>query len=125
MSVETLIDRIESAVRSGPKIMDGYEGKHHFNYWAEVVPNIKEDGLWMEFGVFRGRSIQRISSLTKNIVWGFDSFEGLHEYWDKDNPKGVYSSGGKIPEGAIVGDNHSMFDSSATKTQNPGIQMLG
>ena len=115
MSIETLINTIESAVRSSPKIINDHNGNYHFNYWTEVVPHIKGEGLWMEFGVFRGRSIQRISSLTKNTVWGFDSFEGLHEYWDKDNPKGVYSSGGKIPEGAIVGDNHSMFDSSATK----------
>jgi hypothetical protein len=73
----------------------------------------------MEFGVFRGRSIQKISSLTNNTVYGFDSFDGLHEYWDTNNPKGVYNSGGKIPEGAIVGDNHSMFDSSPTKNIEP------
>lgn len=119
MDIETAMRRIEETVRSSPKIMPYYEDKYHYKYWGEVVPNVKNDGLWMEFGVFRGRSIQRISSLTQNIVWGFDSFDGLHEHWDNDNPKGVYNSGGKIPDGAIVGDNHSMFDSSPTKNIEP------
>lgn len=93
MNIETVIDRIEETVRSSPKITKWYEDKYHFNYWSDVVPEVKIDGLWMEFGVFRGRSIQRISSLTQNTVWGFDSFDGLHEHWDDDNPKGVYKIG--------------------------------
>lgn len=127
MNIETVIDRIEETVRSSPKITKWHEDKYHFNYWSDVVPEVKIDGLWMEFGVFRGRSIQRISSLTQNTVWGFDSFDGLHEHWDDDNPKGVYSSAGKIPEGAIVGDNHSMFDSSPTRKiepWNPNVKLI-
>ena len=129
MNLEKLICDIESAVRSSPKIMHcSEESDHtgHFNYWPEVVPLIKNTGLWMEFGVFRGRSIQRISSLTQNIMWGFDSFDGLHEFWDEDNPKGVYNSGGQIPAGAIVGISHSMFDMSPTKQMeswNPNVRL--
>lgn len=110
---------IEKEVRNSSKKISYLNDQYHFKYWQEVVPLVKLDGLWLEFGVFRGRSIQRISSLTKNTVWGFDSFEGLHEYWDNDNPKGVYNSGGKIPKGAIVGENHSMFDSSETINTEP------
>jgi len=117
--IDKTMDKIETAIRSSPKIMLNDEDKYHFYYWPEVIPFIKNDGLWMEFGVFRGRSIQRISSLTTNIIWGFDSFDGLHEDWDNDNPKGVYGSGGEIPEGAIIGDNHDMFNSSKTKNTEP------
>lgn len=127
MSLDTVMEKIETLVRSSPNVMPWYEDKYHYKYWAEVVPHVKVDGLWMEFGVFRGRSIQRISSLTQNTVWGFDSFDGLHEDWDSDNPRGVYDSGGEIPKGAIIGDNHSMFDSSPTKTiepWNPNVRLI-
>jgi hypothetical protein len=113
-----MINKIESAVRNSPVHIPNL-GDFHETYWKTVVPYVSLNGLWMEFGVFRGRSIQKISSLTNNTVYGFDSFDGLHEYWDTNNPKGVYNSGGKIPEGAIVGDNHSMFDSSPTKNIEP------
>lgn len=113
------IDAIENAVRNSPSIMRYDEDQYHYNYWAKVVPAVCIEGLWLEFGVFRGRSIQRISSLTQNNVYGFDSFDGLHETWDTNNPKGVYNSGGMIPSGAIVGDNHSMFDASPTSRTEP------
>jgi len=118
MSVELLMNKIELDVRNSP-IQIPNLNDYHDTYWKTVIPNVKLDVLWMEFGVFRGRSIQKISSLTDKTVYGFDSFDGLHEDWDKDNPKGVYNSGGKIPEGAIIGNNHSMFDASATKNIEP------
>lgn len=56
---------------------------------------IVEDGVWCEFGVFRGVTINHISSMTNNIVYGFDSFEGLPDNWDVGNgsnkEKGFYS----------------------------------
>ena len=116
-SLELKISEIESAVRSSQIIMP--HSQYHKLYWEKVAPLVSNDGLWMEFGVFRGRSLQKISSLTNGIVYGLDSFDGLHEDWDKDNPRGVYNSGGIIPKGAIMGDNHSMFDSSETKNTEP------
>jgi hypothetical protein len=118
MTVELMMDKIEKAVRNSPLQIPNLNDFHD-TYWKSVIPHVNINGLWMEFGVFRGRSIQKISSLINNTVYGFDSFDGLHEYWDTNNPKGVYNSGGKIPEGAIVGDNHSMFDSSPTKNIEP------
>jgi hypothetical protein len=115
--LERKIAEIELAVRSSNLILPGDE--YHRIYWRHVVPLVKNDGLWMEFGVFRGRSIQQISSLTSNIVYGLDSFQGLHEHWDDENPKGVYSSGGITPRGAIIGKNHSMFDPSETLNVEP------
>lgn len=127
MNIETVMDEIEATVRESPTVMAWNEDQYHFKYWGDVVKTVTVDGLWMEFGVFRGRSLQRISSLTPHTVWGFDSFDGLHEHWDNDNPKGVYNSGGEIPAGAIVGDNHSMFDASPTKQiepWNPNVRLV-
>lgn len=38
-------------------------------------------GLYCEFGVFKGESINFIASKTSSTVHGFDSFEGLPEDW--------------------------------------------
>lgn len=54
------------------------------------------DGLTMEFGVYNGKSIRHIASLTSDLVHGFDSFEGIPEPWH-DEPAGSYSAQGKLP----------------------------
>ena len=51
------------------------------NYVFEnkMVPN---NGLWLEFGVYAGGTINRIARCANGaIVYGFDSFEGLPEAW--------------------------------------------
>ena len=41
-----------------------------------------EDGLFLEFGVYKGTSINFISSLIPDKkIYGFDSFGGLPEEW--------------------------------------------
>ena len=55
------------------------------------------DGLVLEFGVAHGFSIRHIGAGTDGPVHGFDSFEGLPEAWGS-NPKGTYSTGGRLPE---------------------------
>jgi hypothetical protein len=53
-------------------------------------PHIKLGGMFMEFGVFRGRSISWIARKVPNeVVYGFDSFEGLPEQW-ADTPRGAF-----------------------------------
>src|SRR5208282_5915912 len=55
---------------------------------------------FFEFGVFQGRSMAFWSALNahpESRFFGFDSFEGLPEEWNRDNPSGSYSAGGKIP----------------------------
>ncbi|HXV65118.1 MAG TPA: class I SAM-dependent methyltransferase [Vicinamibacteria bacterium] len=64
-----------------------------------AIDQIKIPGMILEFGVFSGKSIRLIAERTGRPVHGFDSFEGLPEDWtgNKD-PKGAYSTGGKLPE---------------------------
>lgn len=40
-----------------------------------------KQGLYLEFGVFSGRTINHIARLVDQPVYGFDSFEGLPERW--------------------------------------------
>jgi hypothetical protein len=49
-----------------------------------------KDGLLLEFGVWQGRSINRLASWTERPVYGFDSFEGLPEAWSTVN-KGFFA----------------------------------
>ncbi len=56
--------------------------------------------LYLEFGVFRGRTIRYWSTKLRNPearLHGFDSFEGLPEAWGP-HTKGTLSVGGKLPE---------------------------
>lgn len=57
-----------------------------------------EDGLFLEFGVAYGRSINLIASVvTPRKVYGFDSFEGLPEDWAAGVGKGAFAQE-KLPE---------------------------
>lgn len=59
--------------------------------------------LFLEFGVFSGNTINIISKYTpENIIYGFDSFEGLPEKWERtDNlnyfEKGYFNTNGNFP----------------------------
>ena len=61
-------------------------------------------GLYLEFGVFQGSTINLISSLVGEdvLVHGFDSFAGLPENWVGGKGKGAFSTKGAVPK---VNDN--------------------
>jgi hypothetical protein len=85
-----------------------YEKRKPFGVVVEildhVVPLAKENGLFLEFGVFKGDSIMKIADrmAARGIsqkIYGFDSFRGLPEDWLDDNffLKGVFDLGGQSP----------------------------
>src|SRR3974390_777718 len=49
------------------------------------------EGMVMEFGVYKGESIEGIRQLTGRKVYGFDSFQGLPEEWTPQFPKGEFA----------------------------------
>ena len=53
-------------------------------------------GLWAEFGVYSGTSLRLLTGIN-SPVYGFDSFEGLPEHWNNENPKGAFNTNGEIP----------------------------
>jgi hypothetical protein len=58
----------------------------------------KTDTMWLEFGVWSGSTINYISKFTPNdIVYGFDSFDGLPEDWRENCGKGTFDMGGGFP----------------------------
>jgi len=57
-----------------------------------------KSGLYLEFGVNKGASINYISKLIgENTIYGFDSFEGLPEKWLPGWKVGAFDQGGKLP----------------------------
>ena len=70
----------------------------------ESIKNDKDnDMFYLEFGVFKGKSINFFSRYVKKI-YGFDSFEGLKEHWvgALNAPKGTFNLEKKIP---VLNDN--------------------
>jgi hypothetical protein len=56
------------------------------------------DGVYAEFGVYKGDSINRLARLRPHQVFhGFDSFEGLPESWTLGARTGAFSIGGRLP----------------------------
>ncbi|OVE73974.1 hypothetical protein BVX94_02125 [bacterium B17] len=56
-----------------------------------------KEGLYLEFGVFSGTTINFIADKVETTVHGFDSFSGLPEDW-LYTPKGHFDKGGTPPE---------------------------
>jgi hypothetical protein len=64
----------------------------------------KAGGLFCEFGVYKGESINHIASQTKATVHGFDSFEGLPEKWREGFDKGSFLINGlpRVSENVVL-----------------------
>jgi len=77
-----------------------------FSYYRHCLSKVEIDGLWAEFGTFEGTSARYLTSLkkelypdSKELFYGFDSFEGLPEEWTGEGTKkGGLSAEGKIPQ---------------------------
>ena len=82
----------------------GMHAGHPFGkipYLDTCLQHIPAEGHVMEFGVWRGNSLRGIcSNVSPRIVWGFDSFEGLPEPWDRG--AGTYAKGHFSLEGNIL-----------------------
>jgi hypothetical protein len=66
----------------------------HLKY---CINNVKFDGQYLEFGVFRAYTINYIAALVpEKIIYGFDSFLGLPEDW-LWLPRGEFSTAGQLP----------------------------
>ena len=57
------------------------------------------EGLVLEFGVWNGATVNMIADRvgSSRQVHGFDSFEGLPEDWFGEYVKGMFHTGGKLP----------------------------
>jgi hypothetical protein len=70
---------------------------------AYALSKLPQEGLILEFGVFRGDSINTLADALglmeePRALYGFDSFEGLEEDWiGHECLTGTFDLGGKLP----------------------------
>jgi hypothetical protein len=73
-----------------------FKGRHQLYKYA--LSQVPKDGLLLEFGVYKGDSINRLAELLPGRIWyGFDSFLGLPEAWTPGARKGAFDVKGKLP----------------------------
>jgi len=91
--------------------------------WKYVKPEAR--GLICEFGVWRGTTVNFIASLTPQMVYGFDSFEGLPEDWRDGFKKGRFrvSRLPKVPSNVqlIKGWFHETLPGFLAEHKEPAI----
>ena len=114
-----LIETVDASPPKGTQVINVFSTDKPFIYNQESIDFVKEhlenaiafdidaqvlkfaceqitiDGVIAEMGVCTGRTINFIAALNPHsIVYGFDSFEGLPETWNRNDyplPKGVFS----------------------------------
>ncbi len=86
----------------------------------KVLENIKVDDIILEFGVYKGESINFFSKIllknnVNNIIYGFDSFEGLSNDWvgNVDHPKKIFDMKRKLPR---INSNIELIQGRVEKT---------
>ena len=72
---------------------------NRIDHLKHALAQTEIDGLYLEFGVFKGETINEISLAEPDkIVYGFDSFEGLPESWTPSHQKGRFDLQGTLPQ---------------------------
>ena len=88
----------EFIVNEMPKVKSLNNLQDYHRYILAQTEKFDGGGLYLEFGVYKGGSINFISSiLPDEIIYGFDSFEGLPEDWRYDLQKGGFNVDGNLP----------------------------
>lgn len=92
----------------GAKSSAVFERKHLINVesfkkrkqlFAHSLSLSPAEGLFLEFGTYKGNSINQLAKLGREKQFiGFDSFAGLPEGWTAGAHKGALSTKGKIPD---------------------------
>lgn len=68
---------------------------NRFRLLEFAIDNTTVDGKFMEFGVYKGESLNFIANRRKQeTIYGFDSFEGLPESWTSTHQKGHFKVSG-------------------------------
>lgn len=67
--------------------------------WRYAFSRRTIDGMIVEFGVYKAKSTNYIAGLTSEVIYGFDSFDGLQEDWiGWSFAKGHFNLSGKLPK---------------------------
>ena len=80
--------------------------KNNLDLLTYALKQVTIDGLYLEFGVYSGKTINHISNIVSDkTVYGFDSFEGLPEDWRSGFEEGIF----KVAELPVVNKNVTLI----------------
>ncbi|MFN3802325.1 class I SAM-dependent methyltransferase [Belliella pelovolcani] len=85
---QSTVDYVEKAMRNVTSVDSKW--KVH----EEAIKHVSLEGLYLEFGVFKGNTINYVSERIDSVIYGFDSFEGLPEFWRDGFDKGTFAIDG-------------------------------
>lgn len=111
MKRAALQDTVQYIQANMPRAIGFYHDDALLDY---AVHSVTEQGCFLEFGVFKGRSIRRMAKLLPPAqkIHGFDSFEGLPEPWSGTGlTADAFSLKGRLPRvPANVELHRGLFD---------------
>lgn len=64
---------------------------NRFSLLKFALEKVHTDGVYAEFGVYKGESINFLAEHLRKEIHGFDSFQGLPESWREGLPQGSFS----------------------------------
>lgn len=75
-----------------------HKDPERFALLGKALDAVSLDGLFLEFGVSGGLTVNFIAERVQCTVHGFDWFHGLPTDWRDGIQKGAWSTNGKLPE---------------------------
>jgi len=90
-ALKSTVDYVEAHMKDVTS-MDSKWKVHQF-----AISKVSVKGLYLEFGVYKGQTINFIAKQVPQTVFGFDSFEGLPEFWRDGFDKGTFALN-KLPK---------------------------
>ena len=94
---------IDSLQKSIPFFKFGAPNRAPY-YYLFSLAHARNQGLWLEFATHDGTTINLIAEIMHSygkgnqIIYGFDSFEGLPEDWRKEGDRYNFDMKGKLPK---------------------------
>jgi hypothetical protein len=124
-----LISSIESAQYINRHMSQSKTFDSPYDLLTYSIESVSIDGLFLEFGVYNGNSINQIAKIVNDEVHGFDSFNGLPETWRSEFEVGSFDKKGEPP---MVLDNvilhqglfHETLPSFASINKDKSIAFL-
>ena len=97
------IETANYIIQNMPKV---HYFKNNLDLLTYALKQVTIDGLYLEFGVYSGKTINHISNIVSDkTVYGFDSFEGLPEDWRSGFEEGIF----KVAELPFVNKNVTLI----------------
>jgi hypothetical protein len=84
-ALKTTVDYVEANMLNVKPV------NNKFVLLEKALAEVKISGMHAEFGVYKGKTINYIAKIKKTEkIYGFDSFQGLPEFWRDEFDKGTF-----------------------------------